>query len=110
MGKFDEEKESYLSRRFNEAREYYKDKKLSPHELEHIEGYIKHGKRIKPTPPSQDDWNRVVPAKNGFHGYVNHPMKLLYGEAGKERIDIHKTRKRHNDHFWDVSEYFGGRF
>ena len=51
-----------------------------------------------------------IKAKYGFHGYVNHPVKFLAGESGKERINIHKTRKKHHDDFWNVSRYFGGEF
>jgi hypothetical protein len=50
------------------------------------------------------------PARKGFHGFADHPMNFLVGEAGRERINIHKVKDKHSENFWDVSEYFGGRF
>jgi hypothetical protein len=53
-------------------------------------------------------------AANGFHGIVYGPTHFLAGEAGRERVNISPLKKKHKSHheekFWDVSDYFGGKY
>jgi hypothetical protein len=67
-------------------------------------------KKILPDTPTQFDRSRIIKAKKGFHGYITHPMEFIAGEAGRERINIHKVKDKHHDDFWNVSKYFEGRF
>jgi hypothetical protein len=71
--------------------------------------YAATGKKIRPHKPKDEDYNSFE-ARYGFHGYTTHPTHFLAGEAGRERINIHKTQKHNHDDFWNVSKYFGGRF
>ena len=121
MGRFDRETtkpKEPISHRFFRAKEYYGDEGLSSEEeLHHVDRYIKTGEKIRPNKPSEEQWEKTVPAKYGFHGYVNHPVKFLAGEHGRERIDIHRIKKKkHNNQnmysmdMSDVSKYLGGRW
>lgn len=53
-------------------------------------------------------------AAKGFHGIIYHPTRFLVGESGKERVNITPIKKKHKSHneekFWDVSDYFGGKY
>lgn len=62
--------------------------------------------------PEQSDYvsKNPIHACYGFHGYVNKPTIFLAGEHGREHIDIYKSRKKHHENFWNVSEYFRGNY
>lgn len=56
-----------------------------------------------------------IKSRNGVHGYIDNPTMFLAGEHGRERVSIHKSKKRkHNNQsiynidMLDVSKYFGG--
>lgn len=54
--------------------------------------------------------DKIIPAKHGFHGYVNKPTKFLVGESGRERVDISPVKKRKsNANVFDF-DFGGGMF
>jgi hypothetical protein len=65
--------------RDDRLRKYYGNKKeeIKGEEADSVIRYYKTGTKIKPPKPEQPDFNKIIPARKGYHGMVGKKSNIF---------------------------------